>query len=76
MGKACDLTGGMFTPNVLYGVLQHLFLNHLFSTLLITLFTFALIKCYVRIIFNFFFSFFFFIKPLLEVFLLFVCICN
>ena len=59
MGKACDLTGGMFTPNVLYGVLQHLFLNHLFSTLLITLFTFALIKCYVRIIFNFFFSFFF-----------------
>ena len=59
MGKACDLTGGMFTPNVLYGVLQHLFLNHLFSTLLITLFTFALIKCYVRIIFNFFFFFFF-----------------
>ena len=58
MGKACDLTGGMFTPNVLYGVLQHLFLNHLFSTLLITLFTFALIKCYVRIIFNFFFFFF------------------
>ena len=58
MGKACGLTGGMFTPNVLHGVLQHLFLIHLFSTLLITLFTFALIKCYVRIIFTILFLFF------------------
>ena len=37
------------TPKTLYDVLPHLFLIHSFSTLLITLFIIAFIKCSVHL---------------------------
>ena len=44
-------------PKTLYGVLWHMFMIHLLSTLLITLFTIALIKCsicHIICLFSFF----------------------
>lgn len=46
-------------PKTLYGVLSQLLLIHSFSTLLLTLFTVALVKCYVRLYSNFYLLFFF-----------------
>ena len=47
------------TPKTLFGVLNYLFLIHSFSTLVITLFTIALIKCSFRLYSTFYLVFFF-----------------